>query len=175
MNGSTIWFSDIPKQLNEMRDFIIKISGDIKELRRELSNRELRKLVNDFKNGVEAINLICIRILAKYEVAKRINKEIHTSPEERAEISGKISLLTDALNDMVETHAMNKFLGKHPELAKKAYMKLYQEGVDTFPLPEEEKISKEEAEKEFLRWIDSIQWYTGILIFELDEAIKKSF
>lgn len=175
MTSSTIWFLDIPKQLNEMRDFIIKVSDDIRKLRHELSNRDLKKLVTDFKRGVEAINLTCIKIWAKYEVAKRINKEMHTSPEERDDISDKIEGLTNALNDMVETDAMRKFLGEHPELARKAYMKLHAEGVDDFALPEEEKVSEEEAEKEFLNWINSIQWYTGTLLFELDEAIKKSF
>ncbi len=167
MSSSTIWFSDVPKQLNEMRDFIIKISGDIKKLRHKLSNRELKKLVTDFKRGVEAINLICLKIWAKYEVAKSINKEIHTSPEERAEISNKLESLTDSLNDMTETDAMRKFLGEHPELAKKAYLKLRAEGVDEYAPPE--------TEKEFVDWINRTQWYTGALLLVLDEVIKKSF
>jgi len=175
MNSSSIWFLDIPKQLDEMRDFIIKVSDDIRKLRHELSNRELRKLIADFKRGVETINLICIKIWAKYEVAKRMNKEMHTSPEERADISDKIERLTNALNDVVEMNAMRKFLGEHPDLARKAYIKLHAEGVDEFALPEEKKISEEEAENEFLNWINSIQWYTGALLFELDEAIQKSF
>jgi len=173
MSNDSIWFPDIPKQLNEMYDFAKKVAEDIRNLKHKLSERELKKLVTDFKRGVETINLICIKIGAKYEVAKRANREMHISLAERADISNKIDALTNELNRIVETAAMGEFLGEHPKLAEKAYMKLYAEGVDDFELPE--KISEEEAENEFLRWINDIKWYTGDLLFELDEAIRDHF
>lgn len=173
MSNSSLWFPDIPKQLNEMYDFVRKVAEDIRNLKHKLSKRELKKLVADFKRGVETINLICIKIVAKYEVVKRTNREMHISPAERTDIRSKIDTLTNELNRIVETTAMGEFLGGHPELAKKAYMKLYAEGVDDFDV--EPELSEEEAENEFLRWIDAIKWYTGDLLFGLDEAIKKSF
>jgi len=173
MSSGSVWFPDIPKQLNEMYDFISKVVADIRDLKRKLSKRELKKLVSDFKRGVETINLICIKIGAKYEVAKRTHREIHISSAERDDIRSKIDALTNELNRIVETAAMEEFLREHPKLAEKAYMKLYAEGVDDFEEPEE--ISEEEAENEFLGWINAIKWYTGDLLFELDEAIKRTF
>lgn len=170
--SDSFWFPDIPKQLNEMHDFISKIYTDIMGLRHELSNRELKKLVTDFEQGIESINLICIKISAKQQVAERLHRKMHISPGERERISREIRVLTEALNRLVETAPMQKFLGKHPRLAEKAYMKLEGEGIDDFDQPESP--SEEEAERGFLNWIKDIQWYTGILLFELDEAIKSS-
>ena len=171
MSSNSIWFPDIPQQLNEMYDFVRKVAEDIKNLKHKLSKRELKKLVTDFKGGVETINLICIKIGAKYEVAKRTNREMHISPAERDDIRSKIYALTNELNEIVETAPIRDFLGEHPKLAKKAYMKLEAEGIDDFAT----EPSEEEAEKEFLRWINDIEWYTGDLLFEFDEAIKRSF
>jgi hypothetical protein len=171
MSGNSIWFPGIPQQLNEMYDFVKKVVEDIKNLKHKLSERELKKLLTDLKRGIETINLICLKIEAKYEVAKRTNREMHISPAERRDIESKISALTNELNVIVETAPIREFLGEHPQLAKNAYMKLEAEGVDEMaPEP-----SEDEAHEKFLQWIHNIIWYTGDLLNEYDEAIKKSF
>lgn len=171
MSDGNLWFPDVPKQLNEMYDFISKVVTDIKNLKRELSQKELKKLVDDFKNGVETINLICIKIVAEYEVAKRTNREIHISPAERREIRRKIEDLTYGLNMIFDTEPMQNFLKKNSKLAKKAYMKLYQEGVPDGPEPEP---TEDEAHAEFLSWIRAIVFYNDALLVELEKEIKKS-
>jgi len=156
-----------------MHDFMSKIYVDLTTLKHELSNMELKKLVANFERGVETINLICIKIWAKQQVAKNLNREMHIGPNERESISAEIHGLTNALNKIVETDPMKKFLGEHPGLAERAYMKLEAEGVNDFYEPD--KRSEEEKQGEFLGWIESVQWYTGALLFELDEVIKTSF
>jgi len=162
-------FPDIPKQLNETRGFIIKVLDDLKKIRRKLSNRELKRLVTDFKTGVETINLICIEIKAQNEVAKRANSKLRISSSERNNIADRVQALTDELNRIVETDAMNKFLREHPKLAEKAYIKLYGEKEDILL---GDLISTEE---DFLNWIYRVGTDIEELLSELDEAIKSTF
>jgi hypothetical protein len=161
---ASILFPDIPKQLNETYDFISKVVTDIVKLKRKLSDRELKKLVDDFKKGVETINLICIEIHARHEVAKRRNVELYLNASETSDIENKIAKLTDELNSIVEMDAMNKFFRENPKLAEKAYIKLYGEHEieDAADLPD------------FLEWIEAIRYYTGELLSELEKAIEKS-
>lgn len=68
---------------------------------------------------------------------------------------------------------MRKFLGKQTEeLQEKAYIKLELEGVDDSG---NEKMSEKEAEREFLRWIGTVNSYTKDLLGLWNEAVKKSF
>jgi hypothetical protein len=167
---SGVLFPDIPKQLNDAYDFISKVIVDAGKLRRRFSDRELKKLVADFKKGVETINLICIKIKARREVARNNNAELHLNASERNDIESRMASLTDQLNKIVEMEAMQKFLREHPKLAEKAYIKLYGEHE---PDEEPEK-SEEELEKDFLNWIEDIGHYTDELLSELEEAMKKS-
>lgn len=169
---SSIFFPDIPKVLNETYDFVSKVVTDIRKLKRELSNKEQKKLLADFQRGLEAINQITSKILAKFKAAKILNKEVHLSPKDY-EIRGKINDIAEELNQIIQTEAMRKFLGKQTEeLQEKAYIKLELEGVDDFG---NEKISEEEAEHEFLRWIGAVNNYTKELLDLWNEAVKKSF
>lgn len=164
-------FADIPGQLNEMYTFIGRVLDDVRRLRRRFSNRELRKLVTDFKRGVQTINLVCTKITAKDEVNRRNNVETYISSSERDEIEEKIDLLNQELNLIVETNAMSEFLGEHPGLAEKAYMKLHGEREDITSY----KDSYGDTTEGFLRWIFAIKYYTLQLLSELDEAISGSF
>jgi len=172
---NSLWFPDIPDQLNKMYDLLRKVIADIEKIKRKLSNRELKKLVLDFKRVVETINLICIKIGAEYKVAKSYGKEMRISPEERAEIANKIGELTLGLPEFVETDAMQKFLGEHPTLAEKTYIKIYGEKEDYLLEHLVADISMEGAEKDFIFYIKYIQKHASDLLSELNEAIKASF
>ena len=164
-------FPDIPSQLNEMYDFISKVYHDLLRLNRILSNRELRKLVQDFRRGVEMINLICLKIVAKEKVNTDMGRELYIDTDERGVISEKINKLTDKLNELTQTDAMERFFGQYPVLAEKAYIKLYAEGVDDFY----KEVIDEEENQEFLRRINAIVHYTKNLLSELDATIEKTF
>jgi hypothetical protein len=156
-----------------MYDFVNRVVQDLQRLRRILSNRELRKLVDNFRDGVETINLLCLRIVAREKVTTDMGRELHIVPEEREEISDKIRSLTNLLNELVLTEAMEEFFRKNPDLAKHAYIKLEAEGVNDYAV--EEKLTDEEENVEFLQWINGIASYTKDLLSELDEAVEKTF
>ncbi len=164
-------FPDIPRQLNDMYDFISRVAQDIRKLTHMISSRELRKLVDDFRKGVETINLICLKIVAKEEVATEMGREFHVDPDERGVLSEKIRELTYKLNELTQTEAMERFFRKNPDLARQAYIKLEAEGVDDY----EVEATDEEANREFLRWINAIAKYTKDLLSELDNAVEKTF
>jgi len=66
---------------------------------------------------------------------------------------------------------MEGFFRKNPDLARQAYIKLEAEGVDDY----EEEVTDEEANREFLRWINAIAHYTKDLLSELDKTVEKTF
>jgi len=168
---SSLLFADVPGILNDTYDLIHRVIDDVRRLRRKLSNRELKQIVTDFRRGVQAINLVCIKITAKEEVNRRNNTTTNISSLERDDIAEKIDILNQELNRIVETDVMKEFLGEHPGLAEKAYMKLYGEREDALSY----KDIYGDTSKGFLDWIHAMREYTTRFLSELNEAINASF
>jgi hypothetical protein len=75
MNGGLISL-DLAKQADEAYELLKKLVADFGELKRHLSNRELKKLLIGYRKAVGVMNLICVQINAQRKVAADLNKEL---------------------------------------------------------------------------------------------------
>jgi hypothetical protein len=135
---------------------------DISEVLRSISKWKSKRLFEKYREGLGAINLICLKVNTEAEVAKRVGKNINLTIEDREKIVNGIIELSDKLNAIVESEPMRLVLGSHPKLAKKVYLKMYGERADYLP----ENIWSDD--KEFLRWTESIPFYVEEIFNEID-------
>ena len=167
MGNDSILFPNIPKQLNDSYELIKKVVADIRNLKRALSNRGFKRLSSTLRNGLNTINLICIKIIAESEAAKNANRKMNISFEERAEIvTNIIHLAEEGINNLVETDALKDFLKNYPDLAEKLFLKMYGEREDYLPM------DIYESEEEFLGWIYRVNGYIEDVLNTLDEVVE---
>jgi hypothetical protein len=140
---------------------------DISEVLRSISKWKSRRLFEKYREGLGAINLICLKVNTEAEVAKRVGKNINLTLEDREKIVNGIIELSDKLNAIVESEPMRLVLGSHPKLAKKVYLKMYGERADYLP------VDIWSDDKEFLRWTESIPFYVEEIFNEIDTALDK--
>ncbi len=115
-------FLSIGKQLDELYEFLKKVKSDISEYSRELSNKEIKQVLKDFKKGVAETHIICIKIIEADEVEKQmLGKSLNISKKEREEIGQKIGLIAQELERIVKIPAVDHFIGERPVLSKQMY------------------------------------------------------
>ncbi|MFZ5448568.1 MAG: hypothetical protein ACOZFS_08050 [Thermodesulfobacteriota bacterium] len=154
--------------VKEAYDTLKAVLADISGIVRSLAQWQTKKLIEKYREGLGAINLICLKVGAEAEVAQRVGKNINLTMEDRKKIVGSIIALSDDLNRIVGSDPMRLLLGYHPQLARKVYLKMYGERDDYLP---EDIWSDEE---EFLRWIGAIPFYISEIFAELDKIFESS-
>lgn len=149
-------------KIKEAYDTLKEVAADISGVVRSLSRWKERQLIEKCREGLGAINLICQKVLAEEEVAKRFGKNISLTLEDRREIVYTIDRLSYDLNVIAESETMRYFLGKDSNLAYLFFLKIYSEHEDHGP---EEVMSNE---SDFLTWIRYISSDTDAVLRKLD-------
>lgn len=152
----------IKEAYDTFKEVIVDVSGVV----HSISQWKERQLIERYRKGLGAINLICLKIKAEDDVAQRFGKNISLTLEDRREIVESIITLSNDLNAIIESDSMRFILMDHPELADKVYLKMYGEHEGFGPA---EIWSHEE---EFILWIRTIPSYIDEVLEKLDSAFK---
>jgi len=153
---------EIKEAYETLKEVIVDVSGVV----HSISQWKERQLIERYRKGLGAINLICLKITAEDDVAQRFGKNISLTLEDRREIVDSIITFSKDLNVIIESDSMRSILMDHPKLAKKVYLKMYGEREDYGPA----EIWSDE--KEFIRWIKTIPSYIDEVFEELDCVFK---
>lgn len=100
-------------KIGEAYDTLKEAIADIYRVMQSLSQWEERQLIDKYRNGLGAINLICLKVIAEAEVAQRVGKNINLTLEDRREIVDSIIGLGQYLAKIFESTSMNSLLGKN--------------------------------------------------------------
>ncbi len=152
----------IKEAYDTLKEVIVDVSGVV----HSLTQWKERQLIDRYREGLGAINLICLMIKAEDDVAQRFGKNISLTIEDRRKIVKNIVSLSNDLNVIIESDSMRSILGKYPQLAERVYLKMYGEREDYGPA----EIWSDE--KEFLFWIRTIPSYIEDVVKELDSVFK---
>ncbi len=152
--------------IREAYDTLKTVIGDISKIVSSLSQWKTNNLINKYREGLGAINLICLKVLSEVEVAHRARKNVHLTVDDRRNIVESIITLSKDLNVIIESDAIRLLLGPNRELAEQVYLKMYGEKEDYLP----ENIWSDESE--FLCWIRTIPSYITGIFKELDTFFK---
>lgn len=153
--------------IKETYDTLKAVTSDVSKIVHSLSQWKTNKLIDKYREGLGAINLICLKVKAEAEVAQRVGKKINLTETDRREIVESIVALSYKLNEITESDAVRLLLGSHPRLADTVYLKMYGEREGYVP----ENIWSDELE--FLQWIRSVPPYITDIFKELDTALAK--
>ena len=156
----------IDLQIKEAYDTLKEVIVDVSLVVRSVSQWKAKQLIDRYRKGLGAINLICLKVKAADDVAQRFGKHIDLTLEDRKEIIASIIKLSNDLNLIIESDPMRSLLGNHPQLAEKVYLKMYGEREDYGPA----EIWSDE--QEFLRWVRAIPSYIEDVVKELDNVFK---
>lgn len=153
-------------EIKEAYETLKEVIVDVSRALRSISQWKEKQLIDRYRKGLGAINLICLKIRAEDDVAQRFGQNISLTLEDRKEIVTSIISLSNDLNTIIESDTMRSILMDHPKLAEKVYLKMYGEREDYGPA----EIWSDE--KEFIRWIRTIPSYIDELFEELDSVFK---
>ena len=146
---------EIKEAYETLKEVIVDISGVV----HSISQWKERQLIERYRKGLGAINLICLKIRAEDDVAQRFGKHISLTLEDRREIVARIISCSNDLNVIIESDTMRSILMDHSKLAEKVYLKMYGEREDYGPA----EIWADE--KEFICWISTIPSYIEDVVF----------
>jgi len=153
-------------EIKEAYETLKEVIVDVSRVLRSISQWKEKQLIDRYRKGLGAINLICLKIRAEDDVAQRFGQNISLTLEDRKEIVASIISLSNDLNTIIESDTMCSILMDHPKLAEKVYLKMYGEREDYGPA----EIWSDE--KEFIRWIRTIPSYIDEVFEELDSVFK---
>ena len=153
---------EIKEAYETFKEVIVDVSGVL----HSISQWKEKQLIDRYRKGLGAINLICVKIKAEDDVAQRFGQNISLTLEDRREIVASVISLSNDLKAIIESDTMRSILMDHPKLAEKVYLKMYGEQEDYGPA----EIWSDE--KEFIRWIRTIPSYIENVVKELDNLFK---
>jgi hypothetical protein len=154
--------------IKESYETLREIVKDVSDIVSTLSKWKTMKLIGTYKRGISGINALAMQVIAQVETAKKVHKEIEFTQEDREKIVVTIVRLSEELNEIIKTDAVKCFLGSHPGLGDKVYLKMYGESEDYLP---DDIYSNQH---EFIDWIYRVHKYIDDIIEALDKCMCES-
>ena len=110
------------KQLDDIYEFLKKVTGDIKEYNRHRSNKEIKQLITELKNGIVETHIICVKIIEADKIEREMfGKPLKTNEADRKEIAKKIRRIATELTKIVAIPSVSHFLGEKKEILSNVY------------------------------------------------------